>query len=82
MKGEVNGNNKCGKHSPAYIADSKARDMKIGEMKEFVKICLYDGAHSCAYSIAITITRCPGDYFVYRLPESEISSNVVYCGHK
>jgi len=70
----------CGTRHPAYIADPKAHDMEIGEMKEFVKVCYVRPGNICAFSTVITITRCPGDYFVYRLPEA--TAGAIYCGHK
>ena len=89
VKGEVNSSSvQCGTRYPAYIADPKAHDMmEIGEMKEFVKVCYVQSSNApsiCAFSTVITITRCPGDYFVYRLPEAEHAhiAAPVYCGHK
>jgi len=91
VQGEVNSSSRdrrsiqCGTKHPAYIADPKAHDMEIGEMKELVKVCYVDSKHiPCSFSTVITITRCPGDYFVYRLPDAGHGDmyGAVYCGHK
>jgi len=76
VKGEVKGMWRCGAQYPACIEDPKAHDMKVGEMKKGVRVCYYNGPHSCRYVGSITITRCPG-YFVYRLKNL---SDVGYCG--
>ena len=74
VKGEVNRNYTCGTRYPGYLKDPKAHDMKIGDTKEKVWVCFYSHWHathlpnSCPYYSLVTITRCPGDYFVYRLP--------------
>ena len=83
VKGEVHNNMQCGCWgAPGYIADPKAHEMKIGEMKEFVNVCFHGMKGTpCGISKSITITRCPGDYFVYRLPDM-LGSGGVYCGAK
>jgi len=82
VKGEVNSNYQCGTQCPGYIVDPKAHDMEIGEMKEFVKVCFFwKKSVPCLFSKSVTITRCPGDFFVYRVPDFG-NQNSAYCGAK
>ena len=82
VKGEVNRGYQCGTQSPGYIVDPKAHDMEIGEMKEFVKVCFFwKKSVPCVFSKSVTITRCPGDFFVYRVPDFG-NHNGAYCGAK
>merc|ERR1712126_21428 len=86
VKGEVHNHMQCGSWgAPGYIADPKAHEMKIGEVKEFVNVCFFkrNTNNPCGFSKSITITRCPGDYFVYRLPDAARGAGVgTYCGAK
>ena len=80
VKGEVTSQYQCGAELPCYIEDPKVHDnLKIGEMKEFVRACCFYKNKPCVYNRYITITRCPGDYFVYRLPKG---GSRVACGSK
>ena len=79
VKGEVTSQYQCGARYPCYIEDPKVHDdLKIGEMKEFVRACCFYKNKPCGSNKYITITRCPGDYFVYRLR----SGYFVACGSK
>jgi len=91
VKGEVTSQFQCGAYAPCYIEDPKVHDnLKIGEMKDYVRVCcvskktLWSGGRSnnipCYSSFSITITRCPGDYFVYRL--YNMGNSFVACGSK
>ena len=83
VKGEVKGNWQCGTEYPVYIEDPNAHhNLKVGEMKNSVKICyIWDKKTSYCSPLSIqsiTITRCPGNFFVYRLPN--LKFDMGYCG--
>ena len=82
VKGEVVSTDRCGTAAPGYINDQKAHDIKIGEVKE-VQVCFFGSvllsAKPCHWATRITIKRCPGDFFVYRLPNVPECS-LGYCG--
>ena len=86
VKGEVSGNWHCGVQYHFYIDDPNVHNnIKEGEMKTSVKICYVwatfpDGQTVyCSYP-NITITRCPGNFFVYWL--SNLDNLMGYCGAK
>ena len=78
VKGEVASQNRCGTLAPGYINDSKAHDIEIGEAKE-VQVCFFWKGNPCWWATRITIKRCPGNFFVYRLPNAP-SCYLGYCG--
>ena len=79
VRGEVSGNWRCGAECPVYIKDPKAHNLKVGEMKENVHVCYrYTNKTWCHWKI--TITRCPGNYFVYWL--RNLGPHMGYCGAK
>ena len=87
VQGEVNRTHQCGTVSPGYIVDPQAHNIKVGEVKEYVRVCFVGlNNSSCAFNTIVTITKCQGNFFVYRLPD--ISSGVPantwggYCGAK
>ena len=79
VRGEVSGNWRCGAECPVYIKDPKAHNLKVGEMKDNVHVCYrYTNKTWCHWKI--TITRCPGNYFVYWL--RNLGPHMGYCGAK
>ena len=71
-------NNKCGTYAPGYIEDPYAHKIAIGQSSTDVKVC-FNYNIPCKWSTSITITRCPGDFFVYKLPDTPECS-LRYCG--
>ena len=85
VKGEVQSEGRCGTMVPGYIADPKAHNLKVGEMKDNVKVCHYSRQYRgilspCVEGLStkVNITRCPGNFLVYRLPNIGYG----YCGAK
>ncbi len=62
----------CGTRAPGWINDEEGaiEQMEVGQEKT-VQVCFDAGSSdSCYYSTNIEVTFCPGNYYVYHLPNT------------
>ena len=68
MPSKSPGDYHCGTYKPGYIndPDGKLDDIEVGVETE-AAVCFDDYEGDCIWQYNITVTKCPGDYFVYLL---------------
>ena len=69
----------CNTDRAGWINDEEdaIQHMKVGE-EVYVKACFHTDQPDC-FEKQITVTRCPGDFYVYYLVETP-RCNYRYCG--
>jgi len=65
----------CNTYYPGYINDPTAHLIREGETKEGVEVCFYKSA----LRITISMTKCVGGYYIYKLPDTP-QCYYGYCG--
>ena len=71
----------CNTNAGGYVEDPNVHDqLQSGQTIQDVKVCFfYSVFEPCRWKTKVDITRCPGDYFVYKLPETP-GCPLAYCG--
>ena len=73
--GEATKGYQCGTLYPGYINDPTAHLIREGETKEGVEVSFYKSANR----ITISMTKCVGGYYIYKLPDTP-QCDYGYCG--
>ena len=69
----------CGTYYPGWIKDEDNAIFQMLEGQEItVKVCFVYGADPCDWITNIRVTKCPGDFLVYQLPNAP-SCYFRYC---